>query len=54
VDAEPLSTNPDDPFFNTLSWTAANERWTMRMESQTKTGRRELFAIDEFRRRQKD
>lgn len=43
----------DGPFFNTFSWTAANEGWTMRMESQTNTGKRELFAIDEVRRRQK-
>jgi hypothetical protein len=42
---------PEGPFFNTFTWAAATNSWTMRMENQIAAGKRELFAIDEARRR---
>lgn len=39
---------PDGPFFNTFSWAAANQGWTMRMESQTNTGKRDSSPLMKF------
>ena len=41
---------PDGPFFNTFNWDAKAKRWTFRMESQAKDGKRVLFAEDTLRR----
>ena len=41
---------PDGPFYNTFTWDAKAKRWTFRMESQNKNGKRALFAEDTLRR----
>jgi Protein of unknown function (DUF1579) len=41
---------PDGPFFNIFTWDAKAKRWTFRMESQNKDGKRVPFAEDTLRR----
>jgi hypothetical protein len=42
---------PAGPFCNTFTWDAKAKGWTFRMESQSKDGKRALFAEDTLRRR---
>jgi hypothetical protein len=37
---------PEGPFFNTFTWHADRKEWVFRMESQDRSGERQLFAID--------
>lgn len=36
----------DGPFFNTFTWSPAEQRWTFRMENQAADGSRRAFATD--------